>query len=238
MFSKTTLAKMIDYSLLRPDATEEQVIRFCQDARNYHFASVAVLPSWLPVAAQQLTDSDINLVSVVAFPLGSITTNCKVFEAKQAIEQGAGEIDMMINIGALKSGHDEVVRKDIEEVVSLCKLGGLTEEAEEVLVKVIIETSLLTRSEQQKVCKMAEEVRADFIKTSTGLGPKGVTVDDVKFIRQLVGKEMGVKAAGGIRTLDQALAMINAGADRLGTSSGTVIIDAYDLYETPEELIR
>jgi deoxyribose-phosphate aldolase len=228
MFSKTALAKMIDHSLLRPEATAEEIIRFCEEAKDYHFACVVVLPSWCQLARRRLRDSDVNLCTVVAFPYGTLSSACKAFEARQAILNGATELDMVINIGAVRSGDFAVVQGEIEEVVTTAKLAGLSQENDEILAKVILEVGLLSREQQAKVCRIAAEARADFVKTCTGQGPRGVTVQDVKFIRQIIGREMGLKASGGVRTLEQAMALVNAGANRIGTSTGIEIVEAYD----------
>ena len=233
MFSRIALAKMIDHSLLRPEATEEEIIKFCEESRQEHFATVIVYPFWLPVAARHLRDSDVNLGTVIGFPFGATTTSTKVFEAKQAVGMQVNELDMVINIGALRSGNLEVVRRDIEEVVTAAELARLTADGEEVLVKVIVETGYTTRQEQEKVCRIVQETRAHFVKTSTGFGPRGATVEDVKFLRQAVGRDIGVKAAGGIRTYKQALELANAGADRIGTSHGLAILAGYDKVEEP-----
>jgi len=234
MFSRTALAKLIDNSLLRPEATEEEVVRFCEASRQYHFASAVVLPYWVPVARKLLRGSDVKITTAIGFPLGCIPVACKVFEARQAIGMGAGELDMVVNIGAAKTGNFDLVRREIEELVTVAKLAGLTEDGNEIITKVIVETTVLTREEQEKVCRIAQEARADFVKTCTGfLGNRGATVEDVKFLRQAVGREMGVKAAGGIRTYEQALAMINSGANRIGTSTGIAIVEEYSRVEKP-----
>jgi deoxyribose-phosphate aldolase len=228
MFSRIALAKMVDHSLLKPEATEEDVIRCCEQAKAYHFACVMVLPYWCAVAEKRLRDSDIKVGTVIAYPLGVTSTKAKVCEAKHALGHGAMELDFVVNLGALKSGHYDAVQRDIEEVVTTAKLSGLTHDGEDVMVNVIVEVGLTTREEQTRVCKIAKAVRADFIKTCTGLGPRSVTAQDVKHLRQAVGRDLGVKASGGIRTLDQAFALINAGASRLGTSAGIAIVEAYD----------
>lgn len=240
MFSKTALAKMIDNSLIRPEATEDDVIRFCAESIEHRFACVVVLPFWVSVAAKQLRGSDVKLATVVGFPFGALPPACKVYETRQAIAMGAVELDMVVNLGAVRSGHHDVVRREIEDVVTLAKVTGLTEHGEEILVKIIVETGLTTRAEQEYICRTAEEVRADFIKTCTGFGPRGVTVEDVKFLRQIVGRDTGIKAAGGIRTYEQALAMINAGASRIGTSCGLAILEGYSRSEQPipEEVLE
>lgn len=230
MFSRIALAKMIDQSLLRAEAREEEIVRFCEESRREHFATVMVYPCWLAVAARCLGDCDVKLGTVIGFPSGATITACKVFEAKQAMNLHASELDMVINIGALKSGKLDVVRRDIEEVVTAAKS---PERGDKVLVKVILETGLTTRREQEKVCRIVREVRADFVKTCTGFGPNKASVEDIKFLRQAVGRDVGIKAAGGIRTYEQALALINAGADRLGTSAGLAILEGYDKAEEP-----
>ena len=231
MFSRTALAKMIDHSLLRPDATEEEVIRHCEEAKEYHFACVMVLPAWLSVAKKRLKESDVKLGTVIAFPFGMIPTCCKVFEARQTLGMGAAEIDVMINLGALKSRNFNLVHRDLEEVVTVAKLAGLTEDGEDVLTKVILEVGLTSREEQERVCRIAEEVRADFVKTCTGIGPRPVCVEDVRHLRHCVSQEIGIKASGGIRTVEQAMTLINAGANRIGTSTGTAIVNSFDKYQ-------
>jgi len=237
MFSRIALAKMIDHSLLRPEATEDEIVAFCEESRREHFATVMLYPCWLPTAGRCLRDTDVKVGTVIGFPFGTTTPASKLFEAKQAVGMDATEIDMVVNIGALKSGNIDLVRREIEEVVTFAKS---PERGEEVLVKVILETGLTSRSEQEKVCRIVQEVRADFVKTSTGFGPRGASIEDIKFLRQAVGREIGVKAAGGIRTYKHALEMINAGADRIGTSSGLTILDGYDKVEEPiaEEALR
>jgi deoxyribose-phosphate aldolase len=231
---------MIDHSLLRPDASEEEIVKFCEESRREHFATVMVYPCWLPVAARCLRDCDVKWGTVIGFPFGATTTACKVFEAKQAISMQASELDMVVNIGALKSGDLDLVRREIEEVVTAAELARLTADGEEVLVKVILETGYTTREEQAKVCRIVQEARAHFVKTSTGFGPRGATVEDIKFLRQAVGRDIGIKAAGGIRTYKQALDLVNAGADRIGTSSGLAILAGYDKAEEPiaEEVLE
>jgi deoxyribose-phosphate aldolase len=234
MFSRVALAKLIDHSLLRPDATEDDVIRACEQAREYHFACMMVLPYWCQLAERRLRGSDVKVGTVVGYPLGATPTAVKVYEAKNALGHGAMELDFVVNLGILKAPDAGLVQRDIEDVVTVAKLSGLTHDGEDVIVKVIVEVGLTSREEQTRVCKIAKGVRADFIKTCTGLGPRGVTVQDVKFLRQTLGRDLGVKAAGGIRTLEQASALINAGANRLGTSTGVSIVDAYERAERVE----
>jgi deoxyribose-phosphate aldolase len=210
------LASRIDHTILKPDATEGQIMKLCKEAVEYNFASVCINSSNIPIAAKLLKGSTVKLCTVVGFPLGAATTKTKVFETKEAIKNGAHEIDMVINIGALKSGKLDFVKRDIEEVVFAAK--------EKAIVKVIIETCLLTGEEKVKACIIAKEAKAAFVKTSTGFSTGGATVEDVKLMRQTVGLNMGVKASGGIKDYNTAIAMINAGATRLGTSSGIAII--------------
>jgi len=240
MFSKIALAKMIDHSLLRPDATEDDVLACCDEATEFHFACVMVLPCWCQVAEARLRGSDIKVGTVIAYPFGAVPTSVKAYEARQAITNGATELDVVVNLAALKS-HDYVtVQRDVEEVVTVASIAGLTEDGDDILTKVIIEVGMTTLEEQTRVCRIANAARADFIKTCTGRGPRGVTVQDIKHIRQAVGREMGVKAAGGIRTLEQMVALINAGANRIGTSTGVDIVQAYDqsLGALTEEVLR
>jgi len=236
MFSRIALAKLIDYSLLRPDATEDDVIRYCEQAREFHFACVVVLPYWCQTAERRLRDSDVKVGTVVAYPSGAVPTAVKVYETKQALSHGAMELDVVSNLGAIKSGDWATVQSDMEDVLNTAKLAGLTHDGEDVQVKLIVEVGLATRDELAHVCRIAKAIRVDFVKTCTGQGPRGVTVQDIKFIRQAVGREVGVKAAGGIRSLEQAVALINAGANRLGTSAGTAIVEAYD--QSQSELVE
>jgi deoxyribose-phosphate aldolase len=240
MFSKIALAKMIDSSILRPEATEDEIIRYCEEAREYHFACVIVLPYWCHAAERRLRDSDVKVGTVIAYPFGVVPTSVKYYEARQAIGSGASELDIVINLAALKSHDYSTVQRDIEEVVNAAKLAGLSEDGDDICTKVIIEVGLTTREEQTRVCRMAKQAGADFIKSCTGQGPRGVTVQDVRHIRQSVGREMGIKAAGGIRTIEQAVALINAGANRIGTSTGTAIVEAYDQTQgaVTEEVLR
>lgn len=210
------LSSMIDHTLLKPDATEEQIKKLCKEARENKFASVCINPHYVPLAVECLRGSDVKVCTVIGFPLGASTTRTKVAEAKEVVENGAGEVDMVINIGALKSGDIDAVRNDIESVVIAVK--------DRALVKVIIETCLLTDEEKVKACQIAKMAGADFVKTSTGFSTGGATVEDVKLMRQVVGSEMGVKASGGVRSFATAMEMIKAGANRLGTSSGVAIV--------------
>lgn len=210
-----SVASTIDHTLLKPDATAEQVKKLCMEAREYKFASVCVNSCHVSLVAQMLTGSGVKTCSVVGFPLGAMTTRAKVEETKEAIEYGANEIDMVINVGAAKSGDWDFVKKDIEALVHVVK--------GKALLKVIIETCLLTDEEKVKACALSKIAGADFVKTSTGFSTGGATVEDIKLMRQVVGPELGVKASGGVKDYKTAMAMINAGATRIGTSSGISI---------------
>jgi deoxyribose-phosphate aldolase len=218
--TREELARRIDQTLLEPYTSKTEMEAFCNQARKYGFAGVAILPVHVPIARRVLDGSDVKVVAAIGFPLGSLPTELKVSEAEWCIENGADELDMVMNIGALKTGDFDVVKRDIEEVVRVAK--GRT-------VKVILEVPLLTKDEVIKACNIAKEAGAHFVKTSTGFkGFKGwrpTTVEDVKLLRQAVGTSMKVKAAGGIRTTEQAIALIEAGADRIGTSSGVEIVE-------------
>ena len=214
--SPKAMAKYIDHTILKPDASLAQVKKVCDEAKEYNFASVCVNTGYVKFVAEQLAGTDVKPCVVVGFPLGACTTEAKAFEAKDAIEKGAKEVDMVINIGAIKSNDWELVEKDIAALVDTCK--------GKALLKVILETCLLTDDEKVKACQICKKVGADFVKTSTGFSTGGATVEDVKLMRETVGPEMGVKASGGVRTYEDAVAMIKAGASRLGASSGVAIV--------------
>lgn len=208
-------ASYIDHTLLKPEATKEQIQRICAEAKEYGFASVCVNPAWVSLAAAELKEAASKVCTVIGFPLGASTSATKAFETKDAIANGADEIDMVINIGALKSKQYEAVEKDIRAVV---------EAANGTLVKVIIETCLLSKEEKMKACELAVSAGADFVKTSTGFSTGGATVEDVALMRQTVGPKIGVKASGGVRSLEDLESMVKAGATRIGASSGVKII--------------
>lgn len=210
------LNKYIDHTLLKPDASQEQIMNLIEEATEHDFASVCVNPTWVAFAAQALKGTDVKVCTVIGFPLGANTPEVKAFEAEDAIQNGVDEIDMVINIGALKSQDYELVEKDIRAVV---------EAAKGTLVKVIIETCLLTDDEKVKACQIAQKAGADFVKTSTGFSTGGATVVDVALMRKTVGPNMGVKASGGARSYEDALAFIKAGATRIGASSGVAIME-------------
>lgn len=210
------LNKYIDHTILATDATEDKLDKIIAEAKEYDFMSVCVSPLWVSKCAQALKDTDVKVCTVIGFPQGTHTTATKVFETKDAIANGATEVDMVIPVGLLKQGNLEAVRADIAAVVEAAKGKALT--------KVIIETCLLTDEEIVTVCKICKEVGADFVKTSTGFSKGGATVHAVSLMRQTVGPDMGVKASGGIRTFADAKAMIEAGANRIGTSNGVAIV--------------
>src|SRR5262245_61199926 len=208
---------MIDHTLLKPDASRKEIETLCREAIEYRFATVCVNPTWVSLCARLLHGSGVKVTSVVGFPLGATTPDVKNYETRRAIFDGAREIDMVINIGALKSGDLRLVERDIEAVASPCRESG-------VVSKVIIEAALLTDDEKVTACTLAKAAAADYVKTSTGFGPGGATVADVALMRRVVGDEMGVKAAGGVRDLEGLKAMVAAGATRVGASAGVRIV--------------
>ncbi|MBM7697973.1 deoxyribose-phosphate aldolase [Kurthia huakuii] len=208
-------ASYIDHTLLKPEATKEQIIALCAEAKQYDFASVCVNPTWIETAASELAGAVSKVCTVIGFPLGASTSEVKAFETKDAIAKGAGEIDMVLNIGALKGAEYEAVLHDMKAVV---------EAANGTLVKVIIETCLLTDAEKVKACELAVEAGVDYVKTSTGFSTGGATPTDVALMRSTVGPDLGVKASGGVRSLEDLKAMIEAGATRIGASSGVKIM--------------
>ena len=209
------LNKYIDHTLLKQDATENQIDCLLSEAREYDFASVCVNPTWVKYAKKGLEGTDVKVCTVVGFPLGATTSAVKSFETKEAIQNGADEIDMVINVGALKSGNLDLVESDIRAVVEV---------SGDKLVKVIIEACLLTDQEKVVACQLAQKAGADFVKTSTGFSTGGATIADVTLMRETVGPDMGVKAAGGARSYADALAFVEAGATRIGTSAGVAIL--------------
>jgi deoxyribose-phosphate aldolase len=211
------LAGFIDHTLLKQDASREQIEKLCQEAREYGFATVCVNPTWVRTCRDLLQDSPVRVCTVVGFPLGANTPEIKGFETRHAIRDGAREIDMVINIGALKSGLDDLVRRDIAAVTEACRDGSAAS-------KVIIEAAMLTDEEKVLACRLAREARADFVKTSTGFGPGGATDHDVALMKEAVQCQLEVKAAGGIRTLADTRKMLQAGATRIGASAGVKIV--------------
>lgn len=216
--NKQEIARLIDHTLLKPEATAAQVERLCEEARRYRFATVCINPVFVSLAAERLVGSGVEVCAVAGFPLGATTTETKVSEARRAMADGATEIDMVIHIGALKAGDHDAVRDDIAAVADACHAGGAQ-------LKVIIETVLLDDAEKVTACQLAQAAGADFVKTSTGFAGGGATVEDVRLMRQTVGPEMGVKAAGGVRTYADAMAMVEAGATRIGASAGVQIVE-------------
>ena len=208
-------SKYIDHTQLKPDATKEKIIALCNEAAQYDFASVCVNPCWIELCREQLKDTDVKVCTVIGFPLGAMTTAAKVFETKDAIEKGAEEIDMVINVGRLKDGDDEYVTSEIAAIKEACG---------DHVLKVIIEACLLSDEEKVRACKDSEKAGADFVKTSTGFSTGGATLEDVKLMRASVSEKVKVKAAGGIRDKETFEKMIEAGAERIGTSSGAKLI--------------
>jgi deoxyribose-phosphate aldolase len=213
------VAAAIDHTLLKPEATRADIVKLCREARQYGFASVCVNPCWVPLAHSELSGSVVKVCTVVGFPLGATTTAGKVAEAEAALRAGAREIDMVLNIGALRGGEHDAVKLDIDAVVRVCHEAG-------ALVKVILEAALLDDDQKAAGCTLAKMAGADFVKTSTGFGPGGATAHDVALMRRVVGPEMGVKAAGGIRNIDDLRRMTAAGATRIGASASVRIVEA------------
>lgn len=211
------VAQLIDHTLLKPDARRQDIEALCREAAHYKFATVCVNPCWVALCAERLAGTGVLVCSVVGFPLGATTADVKAYETRRAIYDGAREIDTVINVGALKSGDLQTVERDIEAIVRPCRDCG-------VLSKVIIEAALLNDDEKVTACALAKAAGADYVKTSTGFGPGGATVADVTLMRRVVGLEMGVKAAGGVRDLDGLKAMVAAGASRVGASAGVKIV--------------
>jgi len=211
------LAAYIDHTLLKPDCHRSEVEILCEEAVAHHFAAVCVLPCWVQLAARKTAASAVATGTVIGFPLGAAVSGIKVREAQQALADGASELDMVLNISALKSGQEDLVAEDIRGVVEIARPAG-------ALVKVILETCLLTDEEKVRACRLAEQAGAHFVKTSTGFSRGGATVEDVRLMRASVSAAVQVKASGGIRTFNQALAMVEAGATRLGTSAGVALV--------------
>ncbi len=214
------IARMIDHTLLKPDATEEQITQLCREAATYCFASVCVNPIWVELCAKLLRRSGVKVCTVIGFPLGATTTSAKAYETRDTIGKGAGEVDMVINVGLIKSRQYSRVREDIRAVVRATRPN--------LLVKVILETCLLTDEEKVRACELSVAAGADFVKTSTGFSTGGATVEDIALMRRTVGPEIGIKASGGVRSFEDAEAMVKAGATRLGASAGLKIIQAQD----------
>ncbi|MBN1249092.1 MAG: deoxyribose-phosphate aldolase [Anaerolineae bacterium] len=216
--NRQELARTIDHTLLKPEAQPEEVARVCREALSYHFASVCINPVFVPQAAELLAGSDVAVCSVVGFPLGATLTGAKVCETELVVAQGATEVDMVIAVGLLKAGKVTEVQEDVAAVAAACHAGG-------AILKVILETALLTDDEKITACRLCQAAGADFVKTSTGFSTGGATVADIALMRKTVGPDMGVKAAGGIHTYDEAMAMIGAGATRIGASRSIAIAE-------------
>lgn len=218
-YNRKNIAAIIDHTLLKADATEKDILKCCEEGKKYGFASVCIQPCYVKLAAEALKGSGVKVATVVGFPLGANLTSVKAFEAARAVEDGADELDMVLNIGALKQGNAKYVEEDIKAVVKA---------ADGAVVKVILETCYLTDEEKVLACKLSKNAGAHFVKTSTGLAGGGATVEDVALMRRTVGQDLGVKAAGGIRTLESFKAMVDAGANRIGTSSGVKILEDFN----------
>ncbi len=214
----TTITQMIDHTILKADASEEEVKILCNEAKKYQFATVCINPCYIPQAFHILEGTEVGITTVVGFPLGNMTSMAKAYEAKEAVELGATEVDMVINIGALKDEKHDYIRHEIEAVVRAAK-----DINKDTIIKVILETCLLSKDEIVKACELAVEAGADFVKTSTGFSTGGATVEDIALMRKTVGPDIGVKASGGIRTYKDAKAMVEAGATRIGASASKVI---------------
>lgn len=221
MVTVEQLANMIDHTNLKAFADDAAFEKLCDEAKKYNFKMVAINPAQAVRCKKKLEGSPVHVGAAIGFPLGQTTLECKIFETKDAIEKGADEIDYVINVAELKNKNYDYIKKEMEEIVKICREAGKTS-------KVIFENCYLTDDEKRKVAEIAKEVKPDFIKTSTGFGTSGATVEDVKLMKSVVGDEVKVKAAGGIRDLKTALAMIEAGAERLGTSAGVAIVEEYN----------
>jgi deoxyribose-phosphate aldolase len=228
VLSATDVARMIDHTLLKPDAVSEQVLELCEQARRYNFASVCVHGVWAPLCVEVLAESGIKVAAVAGFPQGATLPAVKAFEAQQLMALGVAEIDMVMNVGKLKDGDYRLVFEDVAGVADECHEGG-------GLLKVILETALLTHEEKIAACVICKEAGADFVKTATGFNGGGATVEDIALMRFVVGPQMGVKAAGGVRTRADALAMLSAGANRIGTSGGLRIVQELLAAEAGED---
>lgn len=213
-----SLAHLVDHTILKAEAKKEDVIRYCEEAKKYKFASVCVNTCYVSLVHKNLEESEVKTCCVIGFPLGAMSTKAKVFETIDAIENGADEIDMVINVGALKSEDYSYLKEDIEKVLNETK-------SRNKVLKVIVETALLTEEEKKKVCEIILELKADFVKTSTGFSSSGAKVEDIKLFKEIVGDEIKIKASGGIRTKEFAKELIEAGADRIGIGDGKILLD-------------
>jgi deoxyribose-phosphate aldolase len=228
MFSKTGLAKLIDAALLRGNVTADDIRRLCATARKYHFASVTVFPYWVNLAARELHGSDVKVSTVIGQPFGSLSPLVKAAQVRQAVHDGASGVEIVINIGELVAENYEVIRKEIHEAVNAAKMRALTQDGGDVAVLINVETAYTTREQQRRVCQILAESRGDFVTTNTGFASRGVSVEDILALRDMADRDLGIKAAGGVRTIEQARALISAGADRLGTSAGIQIVEHFE----------
>ncbi len=225
--TREQLAKTIDLTNLSPLATLRDIESLSQKAKEYHFAAICINPAFITTAKRILSNTDVKVCSVVGFPLGANTVESKVFESMDNVKKGADELDMVVNLGALKGGNYSYLEKEISTVISVIRREQMAEYNKHINMKIIIETGSLSKDEIKKICRIIEESGADFIKTSTGFGVRGVELDDIRLIREVVTRNIGVKASAGIRTFKDAQALIDAGATRLGTSSGVEIMEEY-----------
>lgn len=227
ILTREQLAKTIDQTLLNPVATPKDINKLCMNAKEEHFAAVVINPTNVVQAVKILGSTDVKICAVIGYPLGANTIETKIFESRDCINKGVGELDVVINLGAVKSGNYEYIERELSVLVSVIRREQIAEYNRHISIKVIIETGILSKDEVKEVCSIIERSGADFIKTSTGFGVKGVELDDVRLIRGVVTRNIGVKASGGIRTFKDAQALIDAGATRIGTSSGINIIKEY-----------
>lgn len=228
MFSKTGLAKLIDAAMLRGNATPDDIRRLCANAKKYHFAAVTVFPYWVSLVARELNGSDVKASTVIGLPFGGLSPAIKAAQVRQAVHDGASSVEVVVNIGELVAERYDVIRREVNEVVNAAKMRALTEDGGEVSVAITVETALTNRDHQRRVCDIVAEIRGDFIITNTGFAPRGVTVEDILALREMADYDIGIKAAGGIRTVEQARSLINAGANRLGTSAGMQIVENFE----------
>lgn len=228
MFSKTGLAKLIDAAMLRGNATADDIRRLCANARKYHFAAVTVFPYWVSLASRELHGSDVKISTAIGLPFGALSPLHKGAQVRQAIHDGADAVEVIVNIGELVAENYDVIRKEIHEVVNAAKMRALTQDGGEASVMINVETAMTLREQQRRVCAIVAEYRGDFITTNTGFGNRGVTVEDVMLLREMADYDLGIKAAGGVRSVEQARALVNAGANRLGTSAGIQIVESFE----------
>ena len=228
MFSKTGLAKLIDAAMLRGNATGDDVRRLCATAKKFHFAAVTLFPYWVALAARELAGSDVKISTAIGLPFGAQAAAMKTAQIRQAVHDGAHAVEVVVNIGELAAEHYDIVRREIHEIVNAAKMRALTEDGGETGVLISLETALTTREQQRHVCDMVSEYRGDFITTNTGFAHRGVTLDDILALREMANFDVGIKAAGGIRSVEQARTLIAAGASRLGTSAGIQIVETFD----------